>query len=454
MIVPSWLACLIENHRRFEMIGRRITRDACAASPWTLCLLSLVAVVAGCSQTGALRSSNTSEMKTIASVGDKPLPIVAGEPGASLRAETEDIDRPVAQGSRISGRVYDERGKPVADVEGTPRRRRGRRGKAVVTTTDRSGAFTLHGLRSGASYTVIAEYEDDEGTMSGRAQIKAPQTEVRIALQPRGGVSRGHASIRPAQPRVEPISNIDSSDEESLEENAGGSGRRINAEDLEPPAAEAAALFPDDNVRARRGAFDRSQSPAQSGWNVREGGSTPGAGSKPQRRLPDDRAEMDTGVNSSARPEPEVDDDGPNPLPPAIDSGATSSLARPRALVEENLVRTAQSEPAGLPESGASAEVAVLEKTDSSAGQLRKPAQQAPAVISAGILATDTASPRDSAKSQRRPTWRELADRQNNVPLDESLKNAASDVELPKKSGVVTLTKPRIDRRSQSYPDF
>ena len=83
-------------------------------------------------------------------------------------------------------------------------------GKAVVATTDRSGAFTLHGLRSGTSYTVIAEYEDEEGTMSGRAQVKAPQTDVRIALQPRGGANQGHASIRPARPRIEPISNIDS----------------------------------------------------------------------------------------------------------------------------------------------------------------------------------------------------------------------------------------------------
>ena len=33
------------------------------SSPLILCLLSLVSVVAGCSQTGALRSSNTSDVK-------------------------------------------------------------------------------------------------------------------------------------------------------------------------------------------------------------------------------------------------------------------------------------------------------------------------------------------------------------------------------------------------------
>ncbi len=151
------------------------------SSQLTLCLLSSVLIVSGCSQTGALRSSNTSDVKTIASVGDKPLPIVSGEPGASLRAETEDIDRPARSGSRISGRIYDERGKPVPGakvrlaVGGTAG------GKAVVATTDRSGAFTLSGLRSGSSYTVVAEYEDEEGLMSGRVQVKAPETDVRIA---------------------------------------------------------------------------------------------------------------------------------------------------------------------------------------------------------------------------------------------------------------------------------
>ena len=36
-------------------------------------------------------------------------------------------------------------------------------GKVVSATTDRSGAFTLHGLRPGSSYTVIAEYQGDDG---------------------------------------------------------------------------------------------------------------------------------------------------------------------------------------------------------------------------------------------------------------------------------------------------
>ena len=65
-------------------------------------------------------------------------------------------------------------------------------------------------LRPGSTYAVIAEYQGDDGIITGRTQAKANQVGVRISLQPRGGESnQGHASIQPARPRVEPISNID-----------------------------------------------------------------------------------------------------------------------------------------------------------------------------------------------------------------------------------------------------
>ncbi len=145
------------------------------SAPSTFCLLTLVCILAGCSQTGGFRASNPSNMKTVASVGDKPLPIVAGEPGASLRAETEELDRPEASGSRISGRVYDERGKPVPGAKVRLAVGSAIGGKVVSATTDRSGAFTLHGLRPGSSYTVIAEYEEDEGTKVGRGRPRRPR---------------------------------------------------------------------------------------------------------------------------------------------------------------------------------------------------------------------------------------------------------------------------------------
>ena len=154
--------------------------------------------MAGCSQTGALGSSNTSDVRTVASVGDKPLPIVSGSQERHFvpRPKTSIAQSPAAPGSRVESMTSAVSPCPS---EGSPCRGRRRRGQSLVATTDRSGAFTLRGLRPGTSYTVIAEYEDEDGTMSGRAQVKAPESDVRIALQPRGGVNQGHASIRPAR---------------------------------------------------------------------------------------------------------------------------------------------------------------------------------------------------------------------------------------------------------------
>ena len=216
-----------------------------------LCLLAVFCTHLGCSQTGGVRLGSPSNMRTVASVGDKPLPSVSGEPGSSLRADADDLDLPPSSGSRISGRVYDERGKPVPNakvrlaVTSTPG------GKAVYATTERSGAFTLRGLRAGTSYAVIAEYQGEDGMMTGRAQAKAPQADVRITLQPRSGESsQDHASILPARPRVEPISNIDPVEDENSDD--APPERRINAEDLDLPAADAAAIALDGTTSAYR----------------------------------------------------------------------------------------------------------------------------------------------------------------------------------------------------------
>ena len=235
----------------------------------TVCLLTVFCTLTGCSQTGGVRPGGSSEMKTVASVGDKPLPIVSGEPGASLRAETEELDLPETAGTRISGRVYDGRGKPVANARVRLADNSSPGGKVAYATTDRSGAFTLRGLRAGSSYAVIAEYQGDDGMMTGRAEAKAPQTAVRIGLQPRDGASdQGHASIRPARPRIEPISNVDPADDESSDENRPTG--KINAEDIEAPADDAASLPSRGNVRLSRASDDASRSTVRAGWNARQ----------------------------------------------------------------------------------------------------------------------------------------------------------------------------------------
>jgi thiol-disulfide isomerase/thioredoxin len=193
----------------------------------------------GCSQTGGLRPATPDNIKTTASVGDKAMPVVAGAPGDSVRADTADPELPRTSRGRISGRVYDDEGNPAANamvrlaVGGDPG------GRAVFAKTDRSGAFTLNGLRPGSSYTVIAEYQGEQGMMSGRADADAPETGVRIGLHLRdarrstSGV--GVAAARPDRSKARPISRIEPAEDEGPQDEPS----IVNREDLPAPAADA-----------------------------------------------------------------------------------------------------------------------------------------------------------------------------------------------------------------------
>ena len=114
-------------------------------------------------------------------------------------------------------------------------------GKAVTATTDRSGAFTLRGLRPGSSYSLIAEYQAENGSIAtGRVETEAPSANVRIGLQ-RSAADRDETrgSIRPARPNVAPASNVEEADEPGL---GDVSSAQTNREDVEPPAPDAEAV--------------------------------------------------------------------------------------------------------------------------------------------------------------------------------------------------------------------
>jgi thiol-disulfide isomerase/thioredoxin len=458
----------------------------------TFCLLTVLGTLAGCSQTGGVRPGAAPEMRTVASVGDKPLPIVAGEPGGSLRAETEELDLPESSGARISGRVYDDRGKAVPNVRvrlavsGSPG------GKVIYATTDRSGAFTLRGVRAGSSHVVIAEYQGDEGIMTGRAQAKASQTDVRISLQARDGASsQGHASIRPARPRVEPISNIDPADDETSDgPRAAG---KVNSEDLEPPPDDAVSLQPQRNLRLSR-ASDSSRSAARAGWNARQRPAAKAAAAAAGVADSSNDDSADSRPKSASESSSELDDDGPNPLPPALDTTATGPEP-PSGLAEEKPIKVARNmaessgrsrrastsgglgrddtravgvmeapgerEPRSMPEEllpGArvitprsSAPISVTEDADSGspseAPPQRRRRDQSPSVGRGANRPgeADSNQPADGSaisgesSAAARPTWRELSHNQAEVPLDESILRAAHNRQ-PSDSGVVTLT--------------
>ncbi|MBV8488553.1 MAG: carboxypeptidase regulatory-like domain-containing protein, partial [Planctomycetaceae bacterium] len=176
----------------------------------------------------------------MASVGDKPLPIRSGTFDSSVRAqEPEPLVTPPGRG-RISGRVYDQGGKPVPDARVRLAVGGEAGGKAVTAVSDASGAFTLRGVRPGSTYTVIAECERPDGFLTGRVETEAPDTNVRIALQRRGGeIDDSRSTVRPARPVVAPVSNIDESGDAEDDRQAAP---RTNHEDVESVAPEAESL--------------------------------------------------------------------------------------------------------------------------------------------------------------------------------------------------------------------
>ena len=329
--------------------------------------------------------------------------------------------------------------------------------------------------------------------MTGRTQAKANQVGVRISLQPRSGESnQGHASIQPARPRVEPISNIDPVEEETSDE--ARSADKINAEDLEPPADEAASLAPRRNVRLSRAADDNSTVPIRGGWSSRQVSSNKAAAAGAKAQDSGDGAAPASRSPVRDDPGANLDDDGPNPLPPALDTAAASSRSSELASDEEPVKvarnttgssastrhRTSngalmrdddkaigimdapgEREPRSMPDDilpgarvitpGSSAPIAVNEAPDDDSPPVASPKSSrrsaspstgrrtSPPSDTDSSESTDSPGIKGASNTAGRPTWRELAHNQSEVPLDESVQRAAGDVPSGGR-GVVTLT--------------
>ena len=300
------------------------------------CLLALAGCsFAGCTQTGLLRSNSPSNMKTVASIGDKSLPIVAGDPstGTTTRAETEQLDLGTPTGSKISGRVFDDRGKPVPKavvrlvVGGAPA------GRDNFATTDRSGAFTLHGLRAGRTYTLIAESQGEDGMMSGRSEARVPQTDVRIQVATHGSSSEPPSmSIRPARSRVKAAADPDDSDQDGFPPMIKPGANSDEDEGRDLPAEEAASLAPRSIRQSATRLAATSSAPIRAGWNVPERAANSGSGTRTTARPRSQAVDSDPNTRRSATDDSgRESDDGENPLPPALEpeeSGSTQPTGR------------------------------------------------------------------------------------------------------------------------------
>ncbi len=284
------------------------------------CLLILLLCIAGCASTSTNRSGGTPKIQTVASVGDKTLPTVSGTPGSTVSAEKDLPELRVGMNGRVSGRVVDSEGRPVPDAKVRLAVGGARGGRMNRATTDRSGAFTLRGLRPRASYTVIAELDNARGRMTGRSDVRAPDTDVRITL--------GYADVDPdeelprSSSRVSAISALSDKNEKSLED---ADSARINEEDLLPGPDDP----PPPTSRMSRRREQTSDSPAARGASWRREDTAVAASrasiSKPEQVTAPVDPEMH-GTASSTEVLP-YDDDSVNPLPPALER--ESSHSRP-----------------------------------------------------------------------------------------------------------------------------
>ncbi len=275
----------------------------------TLPLLILPIGLAGCSSTKGNRLALAPDYKTIASVGDQPIVAVTGEPGDSTKTELPNTPSRENPKTRISGRVVDTSGEPVANA--TVRLADGSSvgGKVIEATTDRAGGFTLRGLRPNTRYTLIAERDDGRVVMSGRVEAKTASSNVEIGLNDND--PDAPPAAKPPRPRS--VSSRDPDDPEDGE--PVRIRRRINEEDL-PPADPAEAL-PTRSVTRKPDAAEGRRKP-EAGWVSPDGRtiSPSPAGSKDDPDPADARA-------SRLLPEEE---DVPNPLPPALDPNESAAL--------------------------------------------------------------------------------------------------------------------------------
>ena len=454
---------------------------------WVVSLLGVGCVgFGGCSQSGWLRPRDPAEMKTVASIDGKPVASSSGEPGTGLarREQFDEPSRPSAAGARVSGRVFDEDGRAVPNAKVRLVVGGSSGGRAHFATTDRSGAFTLHGLRPGRDYTLIAEYQAEDGMMSGRVQARAPESGVRIGLAARDQEVDPKTSHRLSSRGRPGLFNEEVADDFPVAarprvRDDAGTADRTPADDPAPADQEAIAEAPSrssrslaDGAEARLAAGPSSTAaPVRAGWTVRHDPEE----TQPHRA----RSRKNAGDPSDGPPLPDdAGDEGENPLPPALEAEGSSA---PRSARREasspprsrrSLPRTAavDREPSEAPRSIPSDAFGTVDDRSSTDDQAarrsaetpRRSSRQAPVASgrpkrpsrSTGDAGSDSSSA-PSGRSSKRPTWRELDSLPDDVPIDEALRRSSYEgpVDRRRDDGVVRAVGTEATERPSEDPE-
>ena len=299
-------------------------------------LVVLPACLAGCSSTPG---GDASKMRTVATVGDKPLPVVTGEPGSRGRP-TEAVGPPPGDrraGSRAGSSMSRASRSRSGSAWRPARRRAGRSsGRPPTARADSRSA----GSGPGSSYTVIAEWEDGQGLLTGRSTVQAPDTDVRISLAPEDTEPRPRPMRTPrdesTRSRARPVRPEDFLPDPPADR-SGQRGRSATR-----PGGRGLADVPDRRSAARsRASVPRGSHDGGAGASrpVARVGRRPSPTRSPRPTLRPPPASERTGssprkaVAPSRRGSAGGRDDGPNPLPPALEPGEESCRARERAVV-------------------------------------------------------------------------------------------------------------------------
>jgi thiol-disulfide isomerase/thioredoxin len=299
--------------------GRTFMASWRTALPWFL-TAPVVLHAFGCASVTGGRPSVPSGVRTITAIGDRTVAVASGEPGETVTAPMDAPGPPPAPSRRISGRVLDEQGRPVPGatvrlaVDGSPA------GRSVRTTTDEAGRFALANLRSGSTYSLIAEWEDESGAYrEGRLAVEAPRQHVEIVLQGNDPEQEPHVRTASSGASAD-LSNEDLPDADEPAERDEPPGRVEEADDLPERSETATAVW-------RRKAEVAEPEPSQS--------------------APAFRPTL----------EPAEEEEGPNPLPPALERppvAPASSEARPAPLEADSSVGSGPAPPEFPPDSAPS----------------------------------------------------------------------------------------------------
>ena len=340
-----------------------VRRGVGPGSGWSLIVLMAALSSTGCAN-GTQRQYQLGQAgppRTIALVGDRPLSITAGEPGRSIAStdrpnrfrlagfpiggggsrsnDVNTLNRDDSGGSgaragtprtggsnvrrigssiefgsprgpvEVSGRVVSTTGRPVERVRVRVARLDDPNEAPRIIETDSQGRFTAKELTRDGEYSFVAELTTPEGRLTGRVVALAPEPYVRIVLvEPDAflddrSASESVAASRPNRPA-----------------SSSSSARTRRASDSDRSAVRIRAGSPDYDADLED---VRTNASGEGDW--RDG------------TVRDDMNPTASRNRSRGRGWGGMDDEGPNPLPPAIERPRGTSLAPAEGFREDAL---------------------------------------------------------------------------------------------------------------------